>query len=109
MPDVQRRRKGSPSRGDGAAERTRSSTRARARIIQVEAAASGLQDKSPALPTSNGAPLKQPPPMRVGPIGRLWARWAESIDRRWGWQSLLPLLGALTLMGLRTVLRRENL
>jgi hypothetical protein len=47
--------------------------------------------------------------MRVGPIGRLWARWSASLDRRWGWQSLIPLLGALTLSGLRTVLRRENL
>jgi hypothetical protein len=47
--------------------------------------------------------------MKIGPIGRLWARWSESIDRKWGWQHMPPLLGVLTLEGLRTVLRRDNL
>jgi hypothetical protein len=34
---------------------------------------------------------------------------SEALDHRWGWQSLPPYLGALTLAGLRTVLRRDNL
>jgi hypothetical protein len=47
-----------------------------------------LTDRPARLLSSNGKPLKQPPPMRVGPIGRLWARWSEAIGRRWGWRSL---------------------
>ena len=53
--------------------------------------------------------MKPLPAMKIGPIGRLWARWSESIDRKWGWQHVPPLLGVLTLEGLRTVLRRDNL
>lgn len=53
--------------------------------------------------------MKSLPKMKIGPIGRLWARWSESMDRKWGWQHMPPLLGVLTLEGLRTVLRRDNL
>ena len=47
--------------------------------------------------------------MRFGPIRRLWAGSAELVDRRVGWAALRPLLGALTLGGLRLTLRRKNL
>src|SRR5215472_1367905 len=49
------------------------------------------------------------PAMKIGPVAGLWARWTEAIDRRSGWWKLPPLLGALTLAGLRTVLRHDNL
>src|SRR5437879_6008253 len=48
-------------------------------------------------------------PMAFGPIRRLWAGSAELVDRRVGWASLRPLLGAVTLGGLRLTLRRKNL
>jgi hypothetical protein len=47
--------------------------------------------------------------MRIGPLEGLWARWSEAIDQRWGWSKLPPFFGAMTLMGLRTNLRRDNL
>ncbi len=53
--------------------------------------------------------MKRLPAMKIGPVGRLWARWSESIDRRWGWWAPPPLFSALVLQGLRTVLRRDNL
>ena len=47
--------------------------------------------------------------MKVGWFGRILARWSGSIDGRWGWQSLPALAGAVTLLGLRTRLRQQNL
>ena len=47
--------------------------------------------------------------MRFGPLTRLWAAVAEAADHRIGWQRLPPLLGALTLSGMRAVLRHDNL
>ena len=47
--------------------------------------------------------------MKVGWFARLLAGWSESIDRRFGWQSLPALAGAVMLLGLRTRLRQQNL
>ena len=47
--------------------------------------------------------------MKVGRFGRILARWSGSIDNRLGWQSLPALAGAVTLLGLRTRLRQQNL
>src|ERR1051326_9014554 len=47
--------------------------------------------------------------MRVGPIGRWWARRSQAVDLRRGWHAEWPLLGGLTLAGLRTTLRQQNL
>ena len=56
-----------------------------------------------------GGTTKRPPAMKVGWFARLLARWSESVDRRLGWQSLPTLPGGLTLFGLRTRLRQQNL
>ena len=53
--------------------------------------------------------MKRVPAMRIGPLEGIWARWSEAIDRRWGWSKLPAFLGAVTLQGLRTTLRRDNL
>jgi len=53
--------------------------------------------------------MKRLPAMRVGALGRWWARHTESIDQRRSWQSRVSLLGALRLAGLRTTLRERNL
>jgi hypothetical protein len=40
---------------------------------------------------------------------RLFDRLALAVDRRFGWHSLPKPLGLATLLGLRNILRRENL
>jgi hypothetical protein len=45
----------------------------------------------------------------MGLIGSLWARSAGALDRRVGWDRLPKPLGVLTLVGLRTGMRRRNL
>ena len=45
----------------------------------------------------------------MGLIGSLWTRSARALDRRIGWDRLPKPLGVLTLVGLRTGMRRHNL
>ncbi|HEY4025033.1 MAG TPA: heme peroxidase, partial [Candidatus Dormibacteraeota bacterium] len=49
------------------------------------------------------------PPFRSTLAGRLYAAWAERIDRTIGWSVLPRYTGALVLGGMRIVLRRRNL
>ena len=53
--------------------------------------------------------MKHLPPMRVGRLGRWWARRVETVDQRRTWQSPATLLAGLRLEGLRTTLRLRNL
>jgi hypothetical protein len=54
-------------------------------------------------------PASPVPPFRPALAERLYAAWAERIDRTIGWARLPRYTGALVLGGLRVVLRRRNL
>src|SRR5215469_15806254 len=43
------------------------------------------------------------------PLTRLFDRWMQSLDQKYGWHRFPLLIGLLILVGLRTILRQKNL
>lgn len=42
--------------------------------------------------------MKRLPAMKIGPLGRVWSRWSEAVDRGRSRSALPPLIGAATLV-----------
>jgi hypothetical protein len=60
-------------------------------------------------PARSGAPPVAGAGYRSGPFWRVYDGLAQAIDRRVGWDKLPTPLGLLVLIGVRNILRRENL
>ncbi len=43
------------------------------------------------------------------PLSRLFDRWMQSLDQKYGWHRVPLLIGLVILVGLRTILRQKNL
>src|SRR5690348_6670388 len=66
-----------------------------------------------ALKTANGTKMSQPSKTQNGDRKTLWWRVydevAQAVDRAVGWDKLPRVLGLLVLVGLRNILRQQNL